>query len=91
MSKNLTPWDDLKASLKDTSISPKEKVKRLAGAKGMSLPALAQILNYPYMTLYKILDGKLINPVLFRVRQNQIAEALGVSVTDIWPEYKDAA
>ena len=81
MSKNIVPKIE-----KNDTLSAREKVKRLLGARGMSLMDLTKELNYAYISLQKLLAGERES----YLKKQQIADFLGVNLKDLWPETVEA-
>ena len=87
MANYLSLCNELRSTIKDPKVPSSEKVKRLACLRGITMADLAELCNMHYVTLFKTIHGTRPN----RVRKNNIAKALGVPVSDIWPDYFDEA
>ena len=77
---NLTPLGVLESILKNSGLTPHEKIKRLLGLRGESQEALARALDRHPVHLNQVLMGR--RPSLDL--QRRIAEYLGVAYGDLW-------
>ena len=84
------PQDNLRSILENSPAPPARRVQGLLMLREADIASLAMSLGIKYNRILRVLRGEIGLPEAETDRQN-IAAALGLTVSDLWPEEAEAS